>query len=221
MKKTMLSKLMNTSMLVITLGAPFAGMAAAEGEESANLFAMKEQAPIIESQVKILANLDVAFSALSGANSKVTLGAGTDVDWFFTPNVGAFVGLDYNPIRSKRSGADLEVTYLDIPFGAAFNFGSGSSIALGAMNGNFNAIMNVGLYAGMPLSKFKIAGTDIDSANTIIGLNVEGHGIYKFSQTFGLGFHAGLKYGFNEVVDNVGDDYKPFVISAGLGLQFL
>lgn len=191
-----------------------------DSEKSQKLFRMKEGDPIVESQIKILVNADAGFSTFSDAETKFTWDVGSNVDWFFTQNVGAFVGAAFDSYRSRTNGIDLKANYVDVPFGVGFDFLSGNSLALGSTMHDFSAIMNVGLYAGIPVSKFEATYNGVASNSTakmVMGLDIEGDATHKITDNFGLGFHAGFKYGFNDA----NGSYNPYLISVGLGAQFL
>jgi hypothetical protein len=162
--------------------------------------------------------VDLNIARISGVDDVgFGLTAGADVVWHFSPGIGAFVGADYAQIKGEDNNTEVQVDYIDIPFGVTFGVAP-------SVFSRTTHIINLGLYYGIPVGDLEYGNTEI-AAENVMGLNFEGHSDFKISDEFFLGFHVQVKYGFKDIVS---DDKNPFSTSSkslttalGLSMRFL
>lgn len=166
--------------------------------------------------INIYSNLGLNITRISGVDDVgFGLTVGADTVWHFSQAVGLFAGLDYSQIKGEEGGQEVSVSYIDVPVGISFGVPS---------NRGYSHIINLGLYYGLPISDLKVGSTNFD-AETITGLNFEGHSNYFITEGFSLGFHIQIKYGFKDIVNDnrntFGTSSKPLTTSLGISAKFL
>ncbi len=157
------------------------------------------------------ANLGTTFSLIEKTGTKPGLMLGGKYSFYFSPEMGVFIGLDYmersfsnnfSTHISAHKALNLKMTSIDIPFGVTFRYGN----PLSASGASF-----LGLYYSLPQNgkselreTFRYRGEKSYSGDlegkSYLGLLLHSETYFKINKTFALGFFFSLKFGFENAI---------------------
>lgn len=169
-----------------------AGKTSARDRTPRYLSESEEPSPLSLSFI-IGANLWASLSGSAGRSSnRISLLAGAEAYYFFTPNVGIFLGGQYTS-RGERtaSGASASASFVDVPFGICFRHGSR---IFGSRSQNQ---FSLGGFYAVPLGNLSVTNTQTRAAAGII---LMGQTLFPIGESTALGFGTWGKFGVSEVV---------------------
>ncbi len=132
-------------------------------------------------------------------NSGFGLMLGGKYSYYFSPKVGAFIGLDY--MQRNASEEDLGVTlnaklnFIDIPFGLTFKYRNMLSADGATFLGLYYTLSQGGKLKASP------GGDSLDlEGEDHLGFLLHSEIYFEVNESFNLGFFAGLKFGFGNAI---------------------
>ena len=129
---------------------------------------------------------------------------GGKYSYYFSPKVGAFIGIDYmqrnaseeGKIPGKTETLNAKLNFIDIPFGLTFKYRN----ILSADGATF-----LGLYYTLSHGgKLKIKSKSLDTeGEDHLGFLLHSETYFEVNENFNLGFFAGLKFGFGNAITEI------------------
>ncbi len=155
----------------------------------------------------ITGNVALNWSLIRGISvTGYGLMLGGKYSYFFSPKVGAFIGLDYVQRNASENEWEYQLTSVDIPFGLAFKYRSWFDNSLGAtffglyyhnpLEGNVEYKGDKIVVDGPPKRKIEGAGH--------LGFFLQSEMYFKVTENFSLGLFYGIKFGFADAITKVG-----------------
>lgn len=153
----------------------------------------------------------------AGSNSttenRIGFTGGLGATYFFTGQVGAFLDVAFMPRGYKAGSLSSTATFIDIPFGFAFNHGKGFFSA------SSRSHTRLGGYLALPLGEFP-AGALLTAqpSSTFFGLRVDNETHFPINEHFSLGYTIWINFALGSALKNV--DSKFYEIGLGLVVGF-
>lgn len=171
-----------------------------------------------EKQV-ITANLGFNMTRVKNLDeSGFGLMLGGKYSYFFSPKVGAFIGLDYMQRNASENGLEFTSSAIDIPLGLTFR------------HTNFFETLSatfLGVYYTLPQGgELTQTGSSADTeGENHFGFLFHSESYFEVSPGFDLGFFGGLKFGFGDQISKVGNldsttENNTLDVSFGLAAKF-
>jgi len=139
-----------------------------------------------------------AFSVGNSSDSSFKFSVEAGGAYYFSPNVGVFIAPGISNYELEEGIAKAELSYLDIPFGVSFKYGS-------PWIPNAKNMVNFGAMYSVATSDLEFSGggfsADFDAENTF-GLYIGSLTTFPVNETLDVGFGTSIKFPFTDIVED-------------------
>lgn len=148
--------------------------------------------------VFINARVGISFSEASnyGSDGRAPFLGGLGVDYFFHPVVGAFADLQYTSRGYKISSQSSTASFIDIPFGLAFNHGT-------IFSKYARSNTRLGGYYAIPAGDYSgnLALNFSNKPKGFFGIYLDNESLFNLTEHFALGYTLWVKIGLGSAID--------------------